>query len=84
MISKKHLGYNPIFFSYPFGEYSNDFQKIVKELGFRYAFGQHSGVVDETKDLYALPRFPINEKYGDLKRFQTLIKTWNEIKKIKF
>ena len=72
---KKNLGYNSSFFSYPFGEYSNDFQKIVKELGFRYAFGQHSGVVDETKDLYALPRFPINEKYGDLKRFQTILKT---------
>ena len=22
------------------------------------------GVIDETKDLWELPRFPINEKYG--------------------
>ena len=44
-------------------------------LGFKYAFGQHSGVIDETKDFFELPRFPINEKYGDLKRFNTLIKT---------
>ena len=40
-----------------------------------YAFGQHSGVIDETKDLWELPRFPINEKYGEINRFNTLMKT---------
>ena len=44
-------------------------------MGFKYAFGQHSGVIDETKDLYELPRFPINEKYGEIDRFKTLMKT---------
>lgn len=44
-------------------------------MGFKYAFGQHSGVIDETKDLWELPRFPINEKYGELERFKTLMKT---------
>ncbi len=74
-IFKKKLGKNSIFFSYPFGEYSLEFKKIIKDLGFKYAFGQHSGVIDETKDLWELPRFPINEKYGKIERFQTLIKT---------
>ena len=74
-IFKKELGTNSDFFSYPFGEYSLDFKKIIKDLGFKYAFGQHSGVIDETKDLWELPRFPINEKYGELKRFNTLMKT---------
>ena len=74
-ILKKKLGANTKFFSYPFGEYSLDFKKLIKVLNFKYAFGQHSGVIDETKDFFALPRFPINEKYGDLKRFNTLIKT---------
>ena len=72
---KNNLGYNSIFFSYPFGEYSNNFKNIVKNLGFKYAFGQHSGVIDETKDYYELPRFPINETYGELKRFETILKT---------
>ena len=72
---KNNLGYNSAFFSYPFGEYSNNFKTIVKNLGFKYAFGQHSGVVDETKDFYELPRFPINEAYGELKRFETILKT---------
>ena len=74
-IFKKKIGKNSNFFSYPFGEYSQEFKKIIKELGFDYAFGQHSGVIDETKDLWELPRFPINEKYGELSRFKTLMKT---------
>jgi peptidoglycan/xylan/chitin deacetylase (PgdA/CDA1 family) len=72
---KKNLNYNPIFFSYPFGEYSNNFKKIVKDIGFKYAFGQHSGVTDETKNFYELPRFSINEKYGQIKRFELILKT---------
>ena len=68
----KNLGYNPIFFSYPFGEYSELIkEKITKD--FKFSFGQHSGVIDVNKDRYELPRFPINEKYGDLKRFHFLI-----------
>ena len=67
------FNYNPIFFSYPFGEYSLE-QKNYISSKFEYAFGQHSGVIDLNKDPYELPRFPINEKYGDLKRFEFLIK----------
>ncbi len=74
-IFKSKLGNNSSFFSYPFGEYSLEFKKIIKDLGFKYAFGQHSGVIDETKDLWELPRFPINEKYGEIARFKTLVKT---------
>ena len=74
-IFKKELGKNSDFFSYPFGEYSVNFKNIIKSLGFKYAFGQHSGVIDDTKDFYELPRFPINEKYGALKRFTSLTKT---------
>ena len=74
-IFNKKLGKNSEFFSYPFGEYSLDFKNIIKSLKFKYAFGQHSGVIDETKDLFELPRFPINEKYGELKRFSSITKT---------
>jgi len=68
----ENLGYNPIFFSYPFGEYSSAIKKYVSK-NFNYAFGQHSGVIDINKDRFELPRFPINEKYGDLNRFKFLI-----------
>jgi peptidoglycan/xylan/chitin deacetylase (PgdA/CDA1 family) len=71
-IFKERLGYNPIFFSYPFGEYSTLIKKYISK-NFMFSFGQHSGVIDINKDRYELPRFPINEKYGDLNRFKFLI-----------
>ena len=71
-IFKNKLGYVPSIFSYPFGEYSKYMKDYISE-NFKVAFGQHSGVIDINKDKFELPRFPINEKYGDLKRFQSLI-----------
>ena len=71
-IFNNKLGYKPIFFSYPFGEYSKDIKEYISK-NFKFSFGQHSGVIDVNKDRFELPRFPINEKYGDLKRFTFLI-----------
>ncbi len=71
-IFKIKLGYVPTIFSYPFGEYSKYMKDYISSK-FSLAFGQHSGVIDVNKDRYELPRFPINEKYGDLKRFKSVI-----------
>ncbi len=71
-IFTNNLGYNPRYFSYPFGEYSLKQKNYIKNK-FDIAFGQHSGVIDINKDFYELPRFPINEKYGDLDRFKFLL-----------
>ena len=68
----KELGYIPNLFSYPFGEYSKFMRNYVSE-NFKFAFGQHSGVIDLNKNKFELPRFPINEKYGELKRFKSII-----------
>ena len=66
------LGYIPNLFSYPFGEYSKFMRDYISQ-NFDFAFGQHSGVIDINKDKFELPRFPINENYGDLKRFRSII-----------
>ena len=71
-IFKNKLGYIPPIFSYPFGEYSLYMKKYISK-NFDLGFGQHSGIIDLNKDKFELPRFPINEKYGDLKRFRSLI-----------
>ena len=71
----KELGYIPSLFSYPFGEYSK-FMKDFISRNFSYAFGQHSGVIDVSKDKFELPRFPINENYGNLKRFSSIINSF--------
>ena len=41
---------------------------MLKDYKFKVAFGQHSGVINETSNLYYLPRFSLNEKYGDIDR----------------
>ena len=68
----RELGYIPSLFSYPFGEYSKFMRDYISK-NFKYAFGQHSGVIDLNKNKFELPRFPINEKYGELKRFKSII-----------
>ena len=72
-IFQNKLGYIPTIFSYPFGEYSK-FMKDYVSQKFEIAFGQHSGIIDVNKDKFELPRFPINEKYGELSRFKSIIK----------
>ncbi len=71
-IFKERLGYVPTLFSYPFGEYSG-FMRDYISRNFKIAFGQHSGIIDINKNKFELPRFPINEKYGEIKRFQSII-----------
>jgi len=71
-IFRDQLGYVPNIFSYPFGEYSLYMKKYISK-NFKIAFGQHSGIIDVNKDKFELPRFPINEKYGELKRFKSII-----------
>ena len=70
-----NLGYIPNLFSYPFGEYSKFMRDYISQH-FDYAFGQHSGVIDLNKDKFELPRFPMNENYGDLKRFSSIINSF--------
>ena len=67
-----NIGYIPTIFSYPFGEYSKFMKDYIAE-NFELSFGQHSGVIDLNKEKFELPRFPINEKYGEIKRFKSII-----------
>lgn len=67
---RKELDVDVTVFAYPFGEYDASYEKIVRSMGFAAAFGQHSGVAYAGDNLYALPRFTITERYGDLERFQ--------------
>ena len=71
----KELGYIPNLFSYPFGEYSKFMRDYIAQ-NFDYAFGQHSGVIDVNKDKFELPRFPMNEHYGEIDRFKSIINTF--------
>ena len=50
---------NPLrLFAYPFGEFDADIAALMQSLGF-ISFGQQSGPVGSTTNLYAIPRFPL-------------------------
>lgn len=59
---------SPKLFAYPYGEYDKDLAELVNGLGF-VAFGQEAGALGEPLDPRALPRFAIEEHYGDLQSF---------------
>ena len=65
----KNLGYVPDIFAYPYGEYSSEVKQITKSY-FKAAFGQQSGGIYNGIDIFELPRYSLNEQYGDLKRFR--------------
>lgn len=67
---REELGVEPALFAYPYGEYGLREQKLVREAGFIAAFGQHSGVLHADENLFGLPRFALNEKFGTLDRFR--------------
>ena len=73
----KNLGKNSDFFSYPFGEYSTALKNIVIDLGFKYAFGQHSGVVDHTKNYFEMPQdFRLMKNTVKLKGLRQFLKPY--------
>ncbi len=67
---QRELGETPPIFAYPFGEASTRIQEIVKDAGFANAFGQHSGALHSSSDRYYMPRFALNENFGDTRRFK--------------
>jgi peptidoglycan/xylan/chitin deacetylase (PgdA/CDA1 family) len=64
----KELGSIPSLFAYPYGETNEGIINLLKEYKFKVAFGQHSGVINETSNLYYLPRFSLNERYAEIDR----------------
>ena len=55
----KELGEIPSLFAFPYGETNEQIINLLKEYKFKVAFGQHSGVINETSNFYYLPRFSL-------------------------
>ena len=70
-----HTGIQPTIFAYPYGEADISTMDLIKSLGFSASFGQYSGVINSTSNMFYLPRFSINETYGTLKRLKVVLNT---------
>lgn len=67
---KAELGAVPTLFAYPYGEMSLAVRAEVVKAGYKAALGQHSGAAYAGGDIYFLPRFSLDEKFGDLDRLK--------------
>lgn len=70
---RKNLQREPEYFSYPYGEYNSNLISLVKDHGYKAAFGLQNGVAYVGADLYTLPRFPIVGQHSNLDYFKTII-----------
>ncbi len=69
----EELGKAPTLFAYPYGESGLDVKKVVDEAGYAFVFGQHSGAIGPMTDLTYIPRFALNENFGNLNRLKLVI-----------
>jgi peptidoglycan/xylan/chitin deacetylase (PgdA/CDA1 family) len=73
---KAELGFRPEIFAYPYGEYGQREIAAARALGFSAAFGQQSSALQPPRDeaaYFELPRFALNEAYGEIDRFRQLL-----------
>lgn len=68
-IIRKNLDEAPEVFAYPFGEYDLKMLEIVKNMGFKAAAAQMSGVIHSGTELMLCPRYPMSESYSKMEKF---------------
>jgi peptidoglycan/xylan/chitin deacetylase (PgdA/CDA1 family) len=61
-------------FAYPFGEFDADIADLMQSLGF-ISFGQQSGPVGSTTNLYAIPRFPLASGFDSVDSLAEKLRT---------
>jgi peptidoglycan/xylan/chitin deacetylase (PgdA/CDA1 family) len=71
---RRGLGGVPELYAYPFGEYVPEMMAILEKHGYKAAAAQHSGVIYQGSNPFALPRFPMNLNYADLQGFREKIR----------
>ena len=69
----QETGVKATLYAYPYGEYSNRTKSLAQQFGFSAALAQYSGVANSQMDFYAIPRFAINEHYGQMDRFEIIL-----------
>jgi peptidoglycan/xylan/chitin deacetylase (PgdA/CDA1 family) len=60
---REEVGVAPSVYAWPYGEFDNDVEQVIADLGW-YGVGQQSGAVGYDSSLTALPRFPIAAAYA--------------------
>ncbi|OAN49182.1 chitin deacetylase [Paramagnetospirillum marisnigri] len=70
----QELGRVPEIFVWPWGEASADSMRLVRQAGYKVAFGQHSGAAWAKADPTYLPRFAATAAYGEPDRIRLALR----------
>lgn len=78
---EENLNVKPLVFAYPYGEFDDGFETIVKAIGFMGAAVQNSGVINASSNLFQLPRFPMSESYASNFEEKALMQSFDVARK---
>ena len=71
----KILGFKPLYYGYPYGEYSRDYIEIVKKHGYLGAFTQDSGSAGSKTDPFMISRDAMVGSWASIKKFKDFLRT---------
>lgn len=71
---EKHLDKKPLFVAYPFGRYSEQSEKVLKELGYKSSLTVERGVrkFENLDDLWLIPRLNVNMDLNGIKLIEAI------------
>lgn len=58
------MGFEPLFFSYPKGNVTHSQRDLVKQSGYKIAFGMNDQLVDQNVNTYMFPRVGLDSSHG--------------------
>ncbi len=61
---EKRLGYKIDYFSYPFGEYTEEAKIQIAESGYSLAFSMDEGIINQNTDKYSIPRVGVEGNHA--------------------
>lgn len=79
-IFEKKMGYKPTYFSYPYGEFTEQTQNITKTFGFSAILNQNKGATNFNSDVFNLDRSAIVENVNikNILKQKVLETKWEE------
>lgn len=66
---EKHMTFRPVYYSYPYGEFTPGMADVLKKNGYHAAAAQKSGVFSDNSNPYEIPRFPMGGVFATLDGF---------------
>ncbi|VAX31814.1 Polysaccharide deacetylase [hydrothermal vent metagenome] len=72
---KKILGIRPEFYAFPYGEYNQEFVKLLKKHGYTASFTQDPASTGGFSDIYLLPRYASVGSWAKMDKFSEFLLT---------